>query len=202
MNPHFFFNALNTLQSYILSNDKKQALSYLSRFSQLTRTFLEMSDKDFITLAEEINTLEMYLDIEKGRFEADFDYEILVSKSIRHPEDIRIPSVLLQPFVENAIKHGLLHKQGLKQLSISFTIDVQYLTVVINDNGIGRKRSNELNKMKQKNHNSFATDAVNRRIDLLNSYNEQKITLEYIDKYDQQNQAVGTKVIINIPINY
>lgn len=161
-----------------------------------------MSDKDFITLAEEINTLEMYLDIEKGRFEADFDYEILVSKSIIHPEDIRIPSVLLQPFVENAIKHGLLHKQGLKQLSISFTIDVQYLTVVINDNGIGRKRSNELNKMKQKNHNSFATDAVNRRIDLLNSYNEQKITLEYIDKYDQQNQAVGTKVIINIPINY
>lgn len=202
MNPHFFFNALNTLQSYILSNDKKQAVSYLSRFSQLTRTFLEMSDKDFITLAEELHTLELYLEIEKARFDKDFEYEILISKSINKTEEIRIPSVLLQPFVENAIKHGLLHKQGEKKLVISFTLDMQYLTVVIDDNGIGRKRSAELNSIRHKTHKSFATAAMDRRIGLLNSYNDQKITIEYIDKYSNIDQPTGTMIIINIPINH
>ncbi len=161
-----------------------------------------MSDKDFITLSEEINSLELYLEIEKARFDKDFEYELLISKTISKTEDIRIPSVLLQPFVENAIKHGLLHKQGEKKLVVSFTLDARYLTVVIDDNGIGRKRSAELNSIRHKTHQSFATAAMDRRIDLLNSYNDPKITIEYIDKYSTIEQATGTMIIINIPINH
>jgi ligand-binding sensor domain-containing protein len=117
MNPHFFYNALNTIQSYILSNDKKQAVSYLSKFSTLTRTILEMSEKENITLSEEIKTLGLYLDIEKARFDEDFSYEINIAYGI-DIENIKIPTMLLQPYVENAVKHGLLHKKGEKKLPL------------------------------------------------------------------------------------
>jgi sensor histidine kinase YesM len=117
MNPHFFYNALNTIQSYILSNDKKQAVSYLSKFSTLTRTILEMSEKENITLSDEIKTLGLYLDIEKARFDEDFSYEINIAYGI-DIENIKIPSMLLQPYVENAVKHGLLHKKGEKKLPL------------------------------------------------------------------------------------
>ena len=119
MNPHFFYNALNTLQSYILSNDKKQAVSYLSKFSSLTRTILEMTEKDWVTIAEEIKTLGLYLDIEKARFDDDFEYTITLDPLI-DSDTVKIPSMLLQPYVENAVKHGLLHKSGIKTISITF----------------------------------------------------------------------------------
>ncbi|WP_445715632.1 histidine kinase [Flavobacterium sp.] len=200
MNPHFFYNALNTLQSFILSNEKRLAIDYLSKFSNLTRTILEMTEKDFISIAEEIKTLQLYLDIEKGRFDEDFSYEIQVEKNIDQ-ESIKIPTMLLQPYVENAVKHGLLHKQGNKKLTISFEIKNNELHIGIEDNGIGRQKSSELNQIKNKNHQSFATKALQNRIALLNEYNHKNISLEIIDKYNIQNQPTGTLVEIIIPIN-
>lgn len=200
MNPHFFYNALNTLQSFILSNEKRLAIDYLSKFSNLTRTILEMTEKDFISISEEVKTLQLYLDIEKGRFDEDFSYEIQVGKNIDQ-ESIKIPTMLLQPYVENAVKHGLLHKQGDKKVIISFETQNNELLISIDDNGIGRQKSNELNQIKNKNHQSFATEALQNRIDLLNEYNHKNISLKIIDKQNQQNQPTGTLVEIIIPIN-
>lgn len=200
MNPHFFYNALNTLQSFILSNEKRLAIDYLSKFSNLTRTILEMTEKDFISISEEVKTLQLYLDIEKGRFDEDFSHEIQVGKNIDQ-ESIKIPTMLLQPYVENAVKHGLLHKQGDKKVTISFEIQNNELHIGIDDNGIGRQKSNELNQIKNKNHQSFATEALQNRIDLLNEYNHKNISLKIIDKHNLQNQPTGTLVEIIIPIH-
>lgn len=199
MNPHFFYNALNTLQSFILSNEKRLAIDYLSKFSNLTRTILEMTEKDFISISEEIKTLQLYLDIEKGRFDEDFSYEIQVGKNIDQ-ESIKIPTMLLQPYVENAVKHGLLHKQGHKKVIISFETQNNELNIGIDDNGIGRQKSNELNQIKNKNHQSFATEALQNRIDLLNEYNHKNISLKIIDKHNIQNLPTGTLVEIIIPL--
>lgn len=201
MNPHFFYNALNTIQSYILSNDKKQAVSYLSKFSTLTRTILEMSEKENITLSEEIKTLGLYLDIEKARFDEDFTYEINVAYGI-DIENIKIPSMLLQPYVENAVKHGLLHKKGEKKLTIDFGRILDSLKITIDDNGIGRQKSAELNAIKNKDHLSFATEAMQNRIALLNQYKQKNIAINFDDKFNKNNQSLGTKVIIEIPITY
>lgn len=199
MNPHFFYNALNTIQSYILANDKKQAVNYLSKFSSLTRNILEMTEKEFVSIAEEINTLSLYLDIEKARFNEDFEYEIKTD-SITDLENQKIPAMLLQPYVENAVKHGLLHKNGLKKLVIYFSKIDKKIRIEIDDNGIGRQKSNKLNAIKNKNHNSFATSAMQNRIDLLNKNKTNKITIDFHDKLNPSNQSLGTTVIIEIQL--
>ena len=200
MNPHFFYNALNTIQSYILANDKKQAVNYLSKFSSLTRNILEMTEKEFISISEEINTMSLYLDIEKARFDEDFEYSIIVD-DITDLEHQKIPSMLLQPYIENAVKHGLLHKSGLKKLTVSFSKIQERIKIEIDDNGIGRQKSAALNSIKNKNHNSFATNAMQNRIDLLNKNKTNKITIHFIDKLSQTQSALGTTVVIEIPIN-
>lgn len=199
MNPHFFFNALNTIQSFILENDKKQAINYLGKFSGLTRSILEMSEKDEVSIAEEIKVLKLYLDIEKARFNDDFEYEI--SSSNLDEEVLKIPSLLLQPYVENAVKHGLLHKQGHKKLRLHFVQVKDVLRIILDDNGIGRKMSMELNAIKHKRHRSFATKATEQRVNLLNEYSGKKITLEYIDETNEMGQVTGTTVIFKIPLN-
>lgn len=199
MNPHFFFNALNTIQSFILENDKHRAISFLNKFSGLTRSILEMSDKDEVSVAEEIRVLSLYLDIEKVRFDDDFEYEITTSGF--DPELVRIPSLLLQPYVENAVKHGLLHKEGHKVLMLSFVKELHSLRIMIIDNGVGRKRSAELNAIKQRRHKSFATDATEQRVSLINQIAGQKISIEYIDELHDTGHAAGTTVIIIIPLH-
>lgn len=200
MNPHFFYNALNTIQSYILANDKKQAVNYLSKFSSLTRSILEMTEKEFVTISEEISTMKFYLDIEKARFDEDFEYTI-TTENESEMEHQKIPSMLLQPYIENAVKHGLLHKTGLKKLNISFKKSNEKIKIEIDDNGIGRLKSAELSSIKNKNHKSFATNAMQNRIDLLNKNKLNKITINFIDKVNQSNQSLGTTVVIEIPTN-
>lgn len=201
MNPHFFYNALNTIQSYILANDKKQAVNYLSKFSSLTRTILEMSEKETISVAEEIQTLSFYLDIEKARFDKDFEYSINTPENF-DADQYKIPSLLLQPYVENSIKHGLLHKIGAKNLTISFEVKKDTLIITIKDNGIGRKKSEELKKLRKNPHQSFATEAMEQKIQLLNKNKLNKITLEIIDEHTVQNNAKGTTVIFKIPLDF
>lgn len=198
MNPHFFFNALNTIQSFILENDKKMAISVLSKFSNLTRSILEMSDKDEVSVAEEIKVLQLYLDIEKVRFNDDFEYEIVTNDF--DTDSYKIPSLLLQPYVENAIKHGLLHKNGYKRLLVSFNMEPTMMRILIDDNGIGRKKSMELNAIKYKKHNSFSTQAIEKRVKLLNEFAGKKITVEYIDETIDADKVHGTTVVIKIPL--
>jgi len=198
MNPHFFFNALNTIQYFILDNDKKLAISYLNKFSTLTRSILEMSDKDDVSVEEEIKVLTLYLDIEKARFDNDFEY--VISCNEFDTDILKIPTLLLQPFVENAVKHGLLHKEGAKELQIAFVKELDNLRIVISDNGIGRKKSMELNAIKRAKHSSFATKATEKRVDLLNRNSGKQITIQYIDEGNELGHAYGTTVIIIVPL--
>lgn len=200
MNPHFFYNALNTIQSYILSNDKKEAITYLNKFSSLTRIILELTERNYLTIKEEINTITLYLDLEKARFNNDFNYTITVDEKI-DTESIKIPTMLLQPFLENAIKHGLLHLKGNKTLTITFKKNNSLLEITIDDNGIGRKKSEELNLNNRKDHISFATNAIEKRLEILNLNKEDKITIQYTDK-QQHNEPLGTTVQINLPATW
>jgi LytS/YehU family sensor histidine kinase len=199
MNPHFFYNALNTLQSYILANEKKEAIDYLSKFSNLTRIILEMTEKDWISIADEIKTLTLYFEIEKVRFEDDFSFTVFAFSNV-DTENTKIPSMLLQPFVENAVKHGLLHRSGYKEVKVLFETVKEDLIITVDDNGVGRKKSNELKQIKNKRHQSFATDALQNRIDLINQYTHKNISIQIIDKYSVNEIPTGTKVIIKIPL--
>jgi sensor histidine kinase YesM len=198
MNPHFFYNALNTIQAYIFTNEKAKANTYLAKFSKLTRVILEQSEKETISLSEEIESLTLYLDLEKMRFKEGFEY-CITHKINGSKDDIEFPPMLIQPYVENAIKHGLLHKDTDKKLDIVFEELNGQLIITIDDNGIGRKRSEELNKIKNDKYQSFSTQANEKRLDILNRTND-NIAVKIIDKKDVNEQACGTKVVLIIPI--
>jgi sensor histidine kinase YesM len=198
MNPHFFYNALNTIQAYIFTNDKTKANSYLAKFSKLTRVILEQSEKETITLGDEIESLTLYLELEKMRFKEGFQFTI-EQKTDTHKDNIEFPPMLIQPYVENAIKHGLLHKETDRKLSILFEEKDHHLIITIDDNGIGRKRSEELNRIKNEKYQSFSTQANEKRLEILNSAND-KIAVKIIDKNDSNGQSFGTKVILTIPM--
>lgn len=198
MNPHFIFNALNTIQSYVYMNDKRNASIYISKFSDLTRSILDMSNKEVITLAEEINALKIYLSLEKMRFEETFEYNIFIDENLQK-ESIFIPPMLLQPYIENAIKHGLLHRKINRKLNVSFHSENNFLKILIDDNGIGRKKSAELNTISKRNHTSFSTEANRKRIDILKQQYPE-IELKIIDKLSLYGEAEGTLVEILLPI--
>lgn len=202
MNPHFIFNALNSIQELYTIGDKKMANEQMGNFAQLTRKILDVSGKQKIELAEEIEILTNYLELESMRFENDFSYQLNLSEDI--DEDyVQLPPMLLQPYVENAIKHGLLHKKGEKQLTVNFSLnaDETFLLVEITDNGIGRAASALLNKNKRAAHTSFATSATQKRLDLLNKDKATNVAVLFDDVLDELQQIAGTKVSIQIPLN-
>lgn len=198
MNPHFIFNALNTIQAYIYLNDRTKATNYLSKFSKLTRSILEMSEKEKISLGDEIIALQLYLELEEMRFQDDFEFKLKVN--LIDVDSIFIPSMLIQPYIENAVKHGLLHLSTKKKLSVDFSIEGSNLIVVIDDNGIGRKRANEINEKRSSQHSGagFSTKANERRLEILNSIANVGVLIE--DKTDEHNQAIGTRVILTIQV--
>lgn len=197
MNPHFLFNALNTIQSFIITEDKKNASVYLSKFSKLTRSILNMSEHETITLQEELDALLLYLELEKMRFN-EINYSVVIDNSV-NTNKILIPSMIIQPYVENSIKHGLLHKAGDKNLFIRVSGNSRELLIVIEDNGIGRDKSRIINQTKKEKHQSFASEANLKRIEILNQ-EKNKIGLSYEDKFDENQNPTGTKLTINIPI--
>ncbi|WP_408041253.1 sensor histidine kinase [Tenacibaculum amylolyticum] len=200
MNPHFIFNALNSIQDYILLNQKNLAGDYLGKFADLIRIYLNHSSKAYISLEEEIDTLEKYLELEKLRFEDTLSYEITTKSEINR-EEIEIPTMLIQPYIENALKHGLLHKKEERKLTISFILDEEkhYILCKVTDNGVGRDKANALNSKRKKYHRPFATKATQDRITLLNHEKNKKIQVEIIDLFTEKNIPSGTQVIIKIP---
>ncbi len=202
MNPHFLFNVLNSIKGYIYENDKKNAAKYLSDFSNLVRKVLEMSSKPQVTLKEELDVLELYIQLEAMLMHTDFTYEIQVEANV-DVTGIRIPALLIQPYVENAFKHGLRHKQGPKLLRLNCAFDEQegILSIRITDNGIGRKASQVINEQHRSNHESFATSAMEKRLALLNSDRPDLVGVEILDLTgDSTGDGTGTEVIIRIHI--
>jgi hypothetical protein len=195
MNPHFLFNAMNSIQSLILKGNKEEAYTYLTKFASLIRENLNMSEKDFIPFDDEFQLLSTYLQLEKLRFKSDFEYTFEGENSI---DDIKIPSMIIQPFIENAIKHGLLHKDGSKTLIINFNQTKSILICTITDNGIGREASLNINKAITHKPKSLATGFISKRFQLLKEYYNTDLGFEYID-LKENNTICGTQVIIKIP---
>lgn len=200
INPHFLFNSLNSINGYILKNDYKMASRYLVKFSQLVRNILNNSSTPYISLSEELNTIELYMKIEGMRFSNQFSYVIDVDPSI-NPINILIPSLLLQPYVENAIWHGLLHKEGEKQIAIKVRAhSVESICIYIDDNGVGREMAAKI-EQKTKTHKSYGMELGESRLKLMNSSYGNISSVEVIDKEDQLHNAEGTTIKIVIPIN-
>lgn len=200
MNPHFIFNALNSIQSQIGTDNEQAARYYLAKFSRLMRQILDNSRQATITLEEEVNTLENYLLIEKFCNGDRFDYRITVDAALEK-DYIKIPPMLLQPFIENAIKHGLKYiheKRGM--IEVTFSEKDNFLECTVADNGIGRTKAEEMNQnSKETYHQSTALLVTQERLDLLQEDKNIR-SLEIIDLYDTAGSALGTKVIVRIPL--
>ncbi|MCB0481566.1 MAG: histidine kinase [Flavobacteriales bacterium] len=194
MNPHFLFNALNSIQDFILQNDKGAANRYLGKFADLIRNTLTLSSSELISLQDEINALENYLELEALRFNDQLAWKIEIANGL-DLSYYRVPPLLIQPFVENALKHGLLHLEGSKSLWIRVSESHDLLCIEIEDNGIGIKASLS-QKDKNKEHNSFALQANRSRIDLLNNLYSGKLNLEIISP---SQHTIGTLIRIQLP---
>lgn len=199
MNPHFIFNTMTLIQGLVQKGEPKAAGKTIQDFSKLMRGVLELSSQERITLDAELQILTKYLEIEKRRFDDELQYSIVVDPEII-PESIQIPSLLTQPYVENALRHGLLHKEGSKELTISFTNREDHIQIEILDNGIGRQSASDLRK--QQMGKSFATEAYQKRIDLINESNSKQILLTITDLLTDYAQPNGTLVTIKIPFGY
>ena len=196
MNPHFIFNALNSVNSFIASSDERSANQYLTEFSQLMRAVLENSEQDFIPLEKEIELLQLYTKLEHFRFKDKFDYKITVDETIKI-SDFQIPPMLLQPYIENAVWHGLRYKAEKGHLWIDINKKSENeITITIADDGIGRERSKELKTDNQKKQNSKGMGNIKKRVTILNEMYKDKVDV-YIDDY-QAIDDKGTKVVVTL----
>ena len=195
MNPHFIFNALNSVNNFIAKNDELNANKYLVRFSKLMRSILDNSDQDFIPLAKEIELLELYLQLENMRFPDKFNFQFEVDKNVV-VEGFEIPPMLIQPYIENAIWHGLRYKDGLGLLKVHIGQQNEMLQVSVEDNGIGRKKSAELKTENQKNTQSRGLKNTQKRLEILAKIYKQTI---HLNIEDVEANGEGTRVELLIP---
>lgn len=199
MNPHFIFNALNTIQNFIYSNDKLQAAGYLGKFSELIRSVLHHSSQEQIALEDEVKFLKLYVELEKMRLNNEIEVKVDIASVEDQMDELMIPPMIIQPYIENAFKHGLLHKKEDRQLHIRVRLHEteQVLVWEIDDNGVGREAA--AGYQQQRVHQSFASSATQKRLELLNEGRKNAIAVRFVDKKDSFGQPAGTKVIVEIP---
>jgi len=198
MDTHFIFNCMASLQALIWTNRNDEANDYLSKFSRLLRMVLENSELPAVSLDEELDMLKRYLDLESIRLKETFSYKIIVEENL-FTEAIYIPTLIMQPFVENAIWHGLMAKEEGRLLTVTVKANNKLLTCVVEDNGIGRVRSKQ--QKITTSHNSKGVQAIEDRLRLVREQSLVEETgLEIIDLYNTENEACGTQVIIRMPV--
>ncbi len=203
MNPHFIFNVLNSIKSYVLTNDTATASMYITKFSKLIRGVLDSSRMEKISLKKELETLELYIEMEKMRFEEKFTYQIEIQAELES-DFIEIPPMLVQPYIENAIWHGLMHQTGGKpKLTLrAFMASEHLLQIEVEDNGVGRKKSAEMSSKSANKHKSFGTLITSERIQLINKHYDTYAQVATTDLFDAEQNSCGTRVTISIPIDY
>ena len=199
MNPHFIFNSLNSIKSFIIENDTRSATRYLTKFAHLIRQILNNSKASKISLFDELKSLELYIEIEKLRFNDSFSYEIR-NEAKTDLNELTIPSMILQPIVENAIWHGLLHKDGEKNILITIKDEENYLIATIEDNGVGRVKAEKMKSQTVIKDKSLGTDITLQRLNLVDK-NGRTGDIEIIDLYDHADNPTGTLVILRIPMS-
>lgn len=199
MNPHFIFNALSSIQELVYNQDRVSALKNIALFARLMRQILEHSAQDQISLSEEVDILSNYLNLETMRFEGQITFHLNIPESL-NLEQLLIPPMIIQPFVENAIKHGILNKKSKKGVvQVSFDLKNDQLQCVIEDDGVGRGASLKVQQRQAKLHQSFSTQSIRERILLINAQRKRSIQLSVTDLYDETNQPCGTRIILSIP---
>jgi len=196
MSPHFIFNSLNSINRYIVKSDPDTASSYLTKFSKLMRLILENSNQKIITLEQELNALKLYIELEALRFNDKFSYSLTMSDKVDSTV-IGVPPMIIQPFIENAIWHGLLHKDSAGLLQIFIDPFDGGIQCVIQDNGVGRKKASELKSKSITNDKSFGMKITADRLNMVKG-NSNISTVEIVDLEDEHGRALGTKVIIKI----
>ena len=199
MNPHFIFNTLNSIQYYMYQHDKLATNNYLTKFSNLIRKVLENSQHTSISLQDELDALNLYLELESLRFRDKFDYNLVIDEEI-DPVLFRVPPMLIQPYVENSINHGLLPLGYKGIVTISLSLVKKNLVCIVEDNGIGRQAAIDRSKRREDGHNSLGTLITNSRLDLVNSLYGTDLKTIYTDLKNEKGEAVGTRVEIQIPI--
>ncbi len=198
MNPHFIFNSLNSIKLYIIKNDKENAVYYLNKFSKLVRKILSASREKEVSLQEELETVELYVNIENIRFKNSIQFKIEIDEGL-NLSTIKIPPLLLQPFIENAIWHGLSSKRGAKELTVKVTKESsKFIKIHIIDNGIGRKKAMLLKDNKLHKKESIGIKLTSERLAIFSKNFENKHHLKFIDI--EEDKGFGTKVIIDLPI--
>ena len=199
MNPHFLFNSLNSIKLYIINNKKKNAVHYLNKFSKLVRKILEASSLKEISLAEELETVELYMNIENIRFSNEINFEVTVDKDI-DSHTVKIPSLILQPFLENALWHGLSSKEGKKKIVLHVSKGGGgFIHIDITDNGIGRDMAEKIKEGKVLKRKSIGIDITKERLTNFSRDYQNSFNLEILDLFDAKGKASGTKVLLHIP---
>jgi len=195
MNPHFIFNALNSVNNYIAKSDERSANRYLSEFSTLMRSVLENSEEDFIPLSKELELLELYVKLEHSRFPEKFDYDIAIAEHL-DVAAFQIPPMLLQPYIENSIWHGLRYKEEKGFLNIELLQkDKETIEITITDDGIGRKKSAALKTTNQKKQKSKGMGNIKKRVAILNDMYKDKVDVHISDL---EADGTGTKVVFTL----
>ncbi len=201
INPHFLFNTLNSINNYIVQEEGMIASRYLVKFSQLMRNILTNSESGFVSLEDELKGLKLYIELENMRFDESFDFEFNISSDIK-TSTVKIPSMLLQPFVENAIWHGLMHKDGYKKLTIDvLKLENKLIKISVEDNGIGRRKAREIQKT-DADHKSYGIKITQKRIELINqkfNTGDQSSRIEILDLENNKENITGTIVNVYIP---
>lgn len=195
MNPHFIFNSLNSIQSFVTQNESYAAEKYLAKFSRLMRHILEYSGQSYISIEKEINTLKLYLQLQQLRFDNKFDFIIEADPAIDCKNTV-IPPMITQPFVENSILHGFINKTDKGTITIKFIRNDAQLELLVIDNGVGRNASKEQTDNKRKKHNSMGMQVTRDRLELLNEMKGLKYGAEIIDLKDENERPAGTMVKI------
>ncbi len=199
MNPHFIFNALASIQNFVVNHKANEASIYLSRFSQLVRNILDNSTEEFVPLQKEIETIQNYLELQQVRYAGQFTYNLTVDEKIDE-ESMMIPPMLAQPFIENSIEHGIRHKETTGHIEVCFHLEDNLIRFEVEDDGVGREKSREIGLKQKQVHLSLSTSITHDRLTKLNKKLKTKIRFEITDLRNNLGEACGTRVTFGIPV--
>jgi LytS/YehU family sensor histidine kinase len=198
MNPHFIFNSLNSIENFMMRNERRTASEYLNKFSELIRIMLDSSRTDLVPFLKSLEAIKLYVELERLRFNNKFTFQLKIDPELAN-NDYTVPPLLIQAYVENAILHGLSQSEAESlELSISATLENEYITYTIEDNGIGREQSAKYKQHNKPFHKSLGSQLTQERIDIFNLQHNAESGVVITDLYNNNNEPCGTRVRLKI----